>query len=65
VKLHLGIHDALRHVLLTKGLGEHLLRDTPQVLVGVVVAIPPCVCSASELVGGYPHALLVSTGGEV
>jgi hypothetical protein len=23
------------------------------------------VCSASELVGGYPHALLVSAGGEV
>jgi hypothetical protein len=63
--LHLAIHDALRHVLLTKGLSELLLRDTPWVLVGIVVAVPPCACSASELVGGYPHTLLVSAGGEV
>jgi hypothetical protein len=63
--LHLGIHDALSHVLLTKSLGELLLRDTPRVLVGVAVAVPPCACNAYELVGGYPHALLVSVGGEV
>jgi hypothetical protein len=63
--LHFGIHDALRHVLLTKSLGELLLRDTPWVLVGVTVAVPLGACSASELVGGYPHALLVSAGGEI
>jgi hypothetical protein len=52
-------------VLLTEGLDELLPRDTPWVLVGVAVAIPPCTCSASELVGGYPHTFLVSVGGEV
>jgi hypothetical protein len=63
--LHLGIHDAFKHVLLTEGLGELLPRDTPRVLVGIVVVVPSCTCSASELVGGYPHALLISAGGEV
>jgi hypothetical protein len=63
--LHLGIHDALWHVLLTEGLGELLPRDTPRVLVGITVAVPPCACSASELVGGYPHELIISAGGEV
>jgi hypothetical protein len=63
--LHLGIHDSLRHVLLTKSLGELLPRDTPQVLVGVAVAVPPCTCNTSDLVGSYPHELLVSAGGEV
>jgi hypothetical protein len=38
VKLHLGIHDTFRNVLLIEGLGELLPRDTPQVLVGVAVA---------------------------
>jgi hypothetical protein len=63
--VHLGIHDSIRHVVLTEGLGELLPRDTPRVLMGVAVAVPPCACSASELVGSYPHALLVSAGGEV
>jgi hypothetical protein len=63
--LYLGIHDALRHVLLMKSLGELLPRDTPRVLVGVTVVVPPCACSTSEQVSGYPHTLLVSAGGEV
>ena len=60
--LHLGIHDTFGHVVFTEGLGELLPRDTPRVLVGVTVAVPPCACSASELVGGDPHALLGGDG---
>jgi hypothetical protein len=52
-------------VVLTKGLSELLPRDTPRVLVGITVAVPPCTWSASELVGGDPHTLIVSAGGEV
>ena len=63
--LHLGIHDTFGHVMLTEGLGKLLLRDSPRVLVGTTVTVPPCTCSASELVGGNPHALLISAGGEV
>jgi hypothetical protein len=62
--LHLGIQDTFRNMLLIEGLGELLPRDTPRVLVGVTVAIPPCACSASELVGSDPHTLLISAGGE-
>jgi hypothetical protein len=53
--LHLGIHDTIRHVVLIEDLGELLLRDTPRVLVGIAVAVPPCACSADELVGSNPH----------
>jgi len=63
--LHLGIHDTFGHVVLTEGLSELLPRDTPRVLMGISIAIPPCACSASELVGGDPHTLFVSAGGEV
>ena len=62
---HFGIHHALGHVVLAEGFSELLLRDVHGVSVGVTVTVPPCACSASELVGGDPHALLISAGGEV
>jgi hypothetical protein len=41
-------------VVLTEGLCELLPRDTPRVLVGVVVAVPPCACvSAFVLSVGF------------
>jgi hypothetical protein len=52
-------------VVLMEGLGELLPGDAPRILVGVTVAVPPHACSASELVGGDLHTLLVSASGEV
>jgi hypothetical protein len=52
-------------MVLTEGLGELLLGYAPEVLVGVIVVVPPCACSASELVGGDSHTLLVRASGKV
>jgi hypothetical protein len=63
--LYLDMHDALGHMVLTKGLSELFPRDAPRVIMGVTVAIPPSVRNTSELVSGDSHTLLVSVGGEV
>jgi hypothetical protein len=63
--LNLSIHDTLRHVVLTEGLGELLLGDALGVLMGVTVAVPPRACSTSELVGSHSHTLLVRASDEV
>jgi hypothetical protein len=63
--LHLGVHDTLRYMLLTERLSELSPGYAPRVLVGVTVAVPPCACSASELVSGNSHTLLISASGEV
>ena len=60
---HFGIHHALRHVVLTEGFGELLLRDVHRVSMGVTVAVPPCTCSAGELVGCDSNTLLIGAGG--
>jgi hypothetical protein len=52
-------------MVLMEGLGELFLRDAPEVLIGVAVAVPPCACGADELVGGDSHTLLIGASGEV
>ena len=62
---HFGIHHALRHVVLAEGFGELLPRDVRGVSMGVIVAIPPCTCGTSELVGYDSNTLLIEGSGYV
>jgi len=64
-ELHLGIHDTLKDMLLMECLGEVSLRYALEVVMGIIVSIPPCACSVVELVGSNSHAILISVGGEV
>jgi hypothetical protein len=63
--LHFGIHDALRHMVLAEGLSELFPQDAHGVIVGIIVAVPPSARSASELVIGDSHTLLINADGEV
>ena len=64
VKLfHFGIHHALGHVVLAEGFSELLLRDVHRVSMGVTVAVPPCMCGASKLVGYDSNTLLIRASG--